>query len=494
MNGSVTINGTRYPVTLADLTPADVLPVFRTDTSILKTDSILLHAAGAEQNSAKKVLLPHLISMLSSSVAEEVVLTIEPYYDENGVYQGMCWHYNSGWLRRNDTGDMIRVDDTAAEIALAADQAVRATEAAKTAAAGAIAADNRATNNESARVTAENNRRNNETERQQQETARQQAEQTRQSQEQTREQQAAADHSTALADHSTAGTDHTRAEQDHSTAATDHTTADADHARAETDHNRAGQDHSTALSDHSTADADHAQAEQDHSDALEATAGAEKVNATLVGMTVTVTDRNGQSRSRNIGFEITEDHVYPSVAAMQADAANVLPGKFCMVATTDKTSEENARLYTKNSADGFTFLSDLDQAATHAFADWMENYKPVIEADHSRAESDHSTAVSDTGRAATDHQTATQDHENYTADRQTFADNEAARQQTFDTNEAQRQEDFENAEADRMAAMTVTRCFVDLTTMCLMFVQPASDSTQYQVRNGDLNITVRYEV
>ena len=64
MKGSVTINGTRYPVTMADLTPADVLPVFHTDTSILKTDSILLHAAGAEQNSAKKVLLANNIGAL----------------------------------------------------------------------------------------------------------------------------------------------------------------------------------------------------------------------------------------------------------------------------------------------------------------------------------------------------------------------------------------------------------------------------------------------
>ena len=510
MNGSVTINGTRYPVTLADLTPADVLPVFRTDTSILKTDSILLHAAGAEQNSAKKVLLPHLVSLLASSVAEDIVLTIEPYYDENNVYQGMYWHYNSGWLRRTDTGEMISVDDPAAAIALAADMATRATEAANTAATGAINADNRATNNENARVTAENLRKTAETERQQQETARQQNEQTRQSQEQAREQQAATDHSTALSDHSTAGTDHTRAETDHSTAATDHATAATDHTRAGQDHSTATTDHSTALTDHATADTDHTRAEQDHTDALEATAGAEKVNATLVGMTVTITDRNGQSRSQNIGFEITEDHVYPSVAAMKADAANVLPGKFCMIATTDKTSEDNAQLWTRNSnaatsENPFTFLSDLDQAATHAFADWMDNYKPVIENDHSRAESDHATAVSDTGRAATDHQTATQDHENYTADRQTFADDEAQRQQTFETNEAQRQEnfetneaqrqeDFENAEADRMAAMTVTRCFVDLATMCLMFVQPASDSTQYQVRNGNLNITVRYEV
>ena len=132
-------------------------------------------------------------------------------------------------------------------------------------------------------------------------------------------------------------------------------------------------------------------------------------------MTVTVTDRNGQSRSQNIGFEITEDHVYPSVAAMQADAANVLPGKFCMIATTDKTSEDNAQLWTRNtnaatSEKPFTFLSDLDQAATSAFADWMENYKPVIESDHTRAEQDHSTAGQDHATAQSDHSTADADH------------------------------------------------------------------------------------
>lgn len=164
-----------------------------------------------------------------------------------------------------------------------------------------------------------------------------------------------------------------------------------------------------------TANTDHTRAEQDHTDALEATAGAEKVNATLVGMTVTVTDRNGQSRSQNIGFEITEDHVYPSVAAMQADAANVLPGKFCMIATTDKTSEDNAQLWTRNtnaatSENPFTFLSDLDQVATSAFADWMENYKPVIESDHTRAEQDHNTATSDHTTALAGHSNADADH------------------------------------------------------------------------------------
>ena len=172
MNGSVTINGVKYKVDIDDLTPADVLPVFRTDTSIVKTDSILLHSAGPEQNSAKKVLLPHLVSVISASVAEDVVLTIEPYYDENGEYQGMYWHYNSGWLHRTDTGEMIRVDDTAAEIAMAGDIASRAATAANNAAEGAIRADSRATGNEDARVIAENARKASETERQQAERAR----------------------------------------------------------------------------------------------------------------------------------------------------------------------------------------------------------------------------------------------------------------------------------------------------------------------------------
>lgn len=76
MTGTLNINGVSYQVSISDLTPADVLPVFRTDTSIVKTDSILLHAAGAEQNSAKKVLLPHLISLVSNVLAEEIALAV----------------------------------------------------------------------------------------------------------------------------------------------------------------------------------------------------------------------------------------------------------------------------------------------------------------------------------------------------------------------------------------------------------------------------------
>lgn len=177
---------------------------------------------------------------------------------------------------------------------------------------------------------------------------------------------------------------------------------------------------------------------QDAADAANAAAtlantaatGASNVNATLVGMTVTITDRQGQSRSTNIGFEIYR--TYGSVALMNADAANVLEGKFVMIATSDPTSAENARLYCRNSnaptsQEPFTFLSDLDQASAEAWADWLNNMKPQIEAataaanaaagrvdtviatansdhtraesDHTRAESDHSTVVTATNNA-----------------------------------------------------------------------------------------------
>ena len=257
-------------------------------------------------------------------------------------------------------------------------------------------------------------------------------------------------------------------------------------------------------------------------DAIAATDEASNVDADLTGMTVTITNRKGVSKEVNIGFEILARNVYPSIADMNANAANVRPGEFCMIATTDPTSTENAQLWSRNSSPStsehpFTFLSDLDQAATSAFADWLENYKPVIEADHTRAEQDHSTATTDHATATTDHQTATTDHQTATQDhatattdhsisaqqqatfetneaarQQTFDTNEANRQQTFDTNEAQRQADFENAEEDRIAAMTVTHCFVRLRNMHLVFVQPESDSTQYKVRRGRLKIITTY--
>ena len=134
---------------------------------------------------------------------------------------------------------------------------------------------------------------------------------------------------------------------------------------------------------------------------------------------LTITDKNGVSTSVNIGFDITK--TYASVAAMNADAANVEEGIFVMIATTDTTSAENARLYVRNSnaassSEPFTFLCDLDQAATSAWADWFNNYKPTIESDHTRAENDHTQASTDHGTASSDHATADSDHTQATTD------------------------------------------------------------------------------
>lgn len=146
-----------------------------------------------------------------------------------------------------------------------------------------------------------------------------------------------------------------------------------------------------------------------------AATGAENVNAGLQGFTVTITDRNGTSRSVDIGFEIYR--TYTSIAAMNADAANVPQGKFVVIATTDPTSEDNAKMYCKNSQGSFTFMSDLDQASSAAWADWLNNLKPQIESaittagqDHTQAVSDHTTASNDHSTAQDDHSTASSDH------------------------------------------------------------------------------------
>ena len=149
--------------------------------------------------------------------------------------------------------------------------------------------------------------------------------------------------------------------------------------------------------------------------ALTATTYAERVNADLVGLTVTITDRNGTQKSVDIGFEIYRTYV--SVAAMNADAANVPQGKFVVIATQSATDPDNAKMYCKNSQGSFTFLCDLDQASAAAWADWLDTMKPQIEAaiaqaasDHTRANTDHSTATSDHSTAGTDHTTAQSDH------------------------------------------------------------------------------------
>ena len=254
------------------------------------------------------------------------------------------------------TSDLVEVKQATIE---ATDAAINATDAANTAAQRADDSREAIEQNENARLQNEQTRQQNEQTRQQQETARE-----------------------------------TRAGQDHQTATSDHGVAIQDHQTSTSDHSVATQDHQTSTSDHSVATQDQQTATTDHEASVAATTAATNVNADLTGMTVTITNRQGISKSVNIGFEILQEHVYPSVDAMNADAANVRAGQFCMIATTDPTSTENAQLWSRNSSAStsehpYTFLSDLDQASSAAWADWMENYKPTIEGDHTRAEQDH---------------------------------------------------------------------------------------------------------
>lgn len=140
------------------------------------------------------------------------------------------------------------------------------------------------------------------------------------------------------------------------------------------------------------------QAESAAQAAAAATAEAEHVNAGLQGMTVTITDRNGVSRSVDIGFDIWD--TYGSIAEMNADAVNVPQGKFVVIATIDPTSTENAQMYVRNSssaAQPFGFMCDLDQASSAAWADWLNNMKPAIQ----QATQDANTAAGLALNAAT---------------------------------------------------------------------------------------------
>lgn len=292
-----------------------------------------------------------------------------------------------------------------------------------------VSAENNRDTAESGRVTAENGRVSAESGRVTAESARVSAESARASAESSR---ATAESARVSAENARVLAENLRdnAESSRATAENNRAAAESErHTQYTADHNAAASDHTTAQLDHTTAVADHEQATADHTASVAATGEASNVNAEIDGLVVTITDRNGQSHSVNIGFDIAG--TYASVAAMNADAANVQEGAFVMIATSDPTSTENARLYVRNStaptsSEPFTFLSDLDQAATSAWADWMENYKPTIIADHQRAETDHTTASTDHTTAASDHTAATADHTQAASDHSTAASDHTA--------------------------------------------------------------------
>ena len=198
-----------------------------------------------------------------------------------------------GWFGHDDTeGVQKEWSDLKTDAVAATDAANTAVRNVETAIGNANAA---ASNANAAADHADTSRQQieqNESTRQSQESTRQQNESTRQSQESTRQQNESTRQGQETARETRATSDHTRAEGDHTTATGDHTTAGTDHTRAEGDHTRAEQDHSRAETDHTRAD-------NDHDASVQATEEASNVDAGLEGMTVTVTDRNGVSRSVN---------------------------------------------------------------------------------------------------------------------------------------------------------------------------------------------------
>ena len=303
-----------------------------------------------------------------------------PAVNENAVAQAYVqipWSILSQVL-----GDMETATAAATEAAASVDEAIQgANDAANTATSAAENAD-------TVRIQMEQD----EQTRQENEETRQDNEDTRQDNEDTRQ--------TNETNRQTNESGRVGAENARVTAETGRANAETARATAETAREQ------QASSDHDRAESDH--------DAIESSlTAAGNVNAELNGMTVTITDREGEERSVNIGFEIYA--TYASKAAMNADAANVPEGKFVMIATTDPTSADNATLWSRNSSPAgsttpFSFLSDLDQASSAAWADWLDNMKPTIEAKITQAETDHGIAVSDHNTASADHTTATSDH------------------------------------------------------------------------------------
>lgn len=98
------------------------------------------------------------------------------------------------------------------------------------------------------------------------------------------------------------------------------------------------------------------------SNAEQATLEAENVNAQLSSdggvVTLTITNRQGNQTSKEVGFRIYK--TYPSVAAMNADLANVEEGKFVMIAGSTQ-DVDTGKLYVRG-ASAFTFITDLSGA------------------------------------------------------------------------------------------------------------------------------------
>lgn len=357
-----------------------------------------------------------------------------PAVNENAVAQAYVqipWSILSQVL-----GDMETATEAATEAAGSVDEAIQgANDAADNANAMASLANTAASNADASRLQIESN----EDTRQSNEATRQDNEDTRQSNETNRQ---------------TNESGRVGAENARVTAETGRANAETARATAETAREQ------QATSDHNRAESDH--------DAIESSlTAAGNVNAELNGMTVTITDREGEERSVNIGFEIYATYV--SKAAMNGDAANVPEGKFVMIATTDPTSADNATLWSRNSSPAgsttpFSFLSDLDQASSAAWADWLNNMKPQIESATTAANTAATTANTAAGNADASRRQIESNETTRQSNEATRQGNETTRQSnetTRQSNETTRQSNETNRETAESGRVTAESGRVD---------------------------------
>ena len=195
-----------------------------------------------------------------------------------------------------------------------------------------------------------------------QEAARVQAETLREAAETTR--------SNAETARGTAETQRAQAETLRTQAETQRAAAEQTRQTAEGQRNISEQQRQTNEQARSNAEALRVQAESQRQQAFqtainnaeEATQEAENVNAQLSSdggaVILTITNRQGNQTSKEVGFRIYK--TYPSVAAMNADLANVEEGKFVMIAGSTQ-DVDTGKLYVRG-ASAFTFITDLSGA------------------------------------------------------------------------------------------------------------------------------------
>ena len=232
------------------------------------------------------------------------------------------------------------------------------------------AAETTRSNAETARGTAESQRVQAENQRAQAEQGREQAEGTRQTTFETNERQRQTTFNTNEQARQSGETQRNTNESARQEAERLRAVAEVSRVNAEAQRNTSEGQRQTKEQARSDAEALRVQAEntrqQDTQTAIrnaeQATLEAENVNAQLSSdggvVILTITNRQGNQTSKEVGFRIYK--TYPSIAAMNADLANVEEGKFVMIAGSTE-EVDTGKLFVR-SASAFTFITDLSGA------------------------------------------------------------------------------------------------------------------------------------